>query len=115
MPLPALAVPAVLKRISPKIWAVLGVLVLIGLLIWFVNRELDQIHDDGVKEGVAMERAAWEEADRRIHAEAAAARTAADASAAKREARHAAAVEAERKEIHEAHSEGRSPLDALFN
>lgn len=112
MPLPALsAIPALL---SPRAWKILGLVILIGLVCWLFWKALDNYGDARYDDGVAAERAAWEEADRQLQIKVAKAQTEATASAIKREERHAVAVAEEREKINEAVAEGRSPLDVLF-
>jgi hypothetical protein len=103
-----------LKSISFRTWAIIGGVLLVILIAWRVYAAVISYGDTRENDGVLKERAAWEEADRQLQIKAAKAKTEADASAAKREARHAQEVAEERKEINEAYAEGRSPFDVLF-
>lgn len=75
---------------------------------------LDFYGDSRFREGKAAEKAAWEEAERKLLKKAGEAATKADKQAAARAAEHAATVADERKKIDAAVKEGSSPLDALF-
>lgn len=112
MPLPAIG--AVVGLLSPRLWKILGVVVAVSLLIWFISHRISEYGDAREADGVAKEKAAWVEADRKLQERVVEAKTKADASAAIRQIKHDAEVIAERKEIDEAVAEGRSPLDVLF-
>lgn len=112
MPFPVVA--AVTGFFSPKVWKFLGVIALIALVLFLFWRALDNYGDARYDDGIAAERAAWEEADRKLQIEVAKAQTESTAGAVKREERHAAAVAKEREKIDEAVAEGRSPFDVLF-
>lgn len=113
--LPAIAgIKAGLAAVSPRTWKIIGAVVGVLLLCWFVWHKIDAFGDRRYEAGIKAEREAWQEADRKLQEKAAKARTEADRSAAIREARHAEAVEEERKKIDEAVAQGTSPLDVLF-
>lgn len=72
------------------------------------------IRHDAYKDGRRDEQAAWQEAERRLHERERQSAARATVAADKREAEHAAKVEAEKEKIDEALAEGRSPFDVLF-
>lgn len=112
MPLPVIA--AVTGFLSPKVWKIVGVIAVISLVLFLFWRALDNYGDARYDDGIAAERAAWEEADRKLQIKVAMSQTEATASSIKREKQHAAAVAKEREKIDEAVAEGRSPFDVLF-
>lgn len=110
MPLPALAVPAIVKRIPAWAWIGLGA-VLLMVAFYFA---LDAYGDSRYREGKKDADAAWIEAGNRLIAKSQKAGTKADKAAAAREADFAAKQEDEKERIDEAVAEGDSPFDVLF-
>ncbi len=109
-----LAAKAFLGGISPRVWKILAIIAAILLCLWFLYRAVDSYGDRREADGVAKEKAAWLEADRKLQEKVTRARGQADASAAHREAKHTAEVAVEREKINEAIADGRSPFDVLF-
>lgn len=91
-------------------WIALGAVLLVAAFYF----TLDAYGDSRFREGRTAEKAAWEEAERKLLKKSGEAATKADKKAAARAAEHAATVAEERKKIDAAVKEGSSPLDALF-
>ncbi len=109
-----IAVKAFLSGVSGRTWAIIVGIGLVALLAFMIYRGFVNYGDARENDGVLKERAAWEEADRKLQIKVAKAQTEATLNAAIREERHAAGVAHEREKIDEAVSEGRSPFDVLF-
>lgn len=110
MPLPALAIPAIVKRVPRWAWIALGAVLL--LVVFYIA--LDAYGDARYDKGKADADAAWIEAGNRLIAKSQKAGTKADKAAAAREADFAAKQEHEKERIDEAVAEGDSPFDVLF-
>lgn len=110
MPLPALAVPAIIKRIPAWAWIGLGAVLLLAAFYFALHAYGNARYDAGKKDADA----AWIEASNKLIAKSQAAGTKADKAAAVRQADFAAKQEDEKEKIDAAVDEGSSPLDVLF-
>lgn len=93
---------------------VVVVLVLLGLLYWFIASRIDNYGDRREAEGVNKERAAWVAAGEQLKADAAKSANQADDRAFKRLEEHKEVIDAESAAVAAATENGTSPLDVLF-
>lgn len=98
------------KRVAQVIAYVAVPLLVLALLYW----ALDSYGDRRYRDGVETTDAKWEEAGRRLKAQAARSATKADDAAAVRLDRFEAQVAKEQEKLDEAERNGTSPLDVLF-
>jgi hypothetical protein len=103
-----------LPNISTRAVTIVGVVLVAAFLLWGLLNWIERYGDQRQEAGVQQERAAWEEANRKIQTKVIKAQDKATEQAVIREANYAEAVAEEREKIDEAVAENRSPLDVLF-
>ena len=108
------AVGAFFGGISPRVWKFLGIALAVVALLWLINHAIKSYGDVRYNDGVAAEKAAWQEADRQLQIKVIKSQAIATKDAVKREATYAAQVSKEREKINEAATDGRSPFDFMF-
>lgn len=93
---------------------IVGPLVLLAMVVGSVFAWGNSKYRAGKREGIEQTDAKWEEAGRRLQAEAAKSATRADDRAAERLKQHEQQVEDDRKAVEDATANNSSAIDAIF-